>query len=84
LLFQGIEQCQHDFWLCKCIEKNRICDRHKDCPYVGDEEDFCHSFLCGPDKIRCPTGACIPKSKVKKICLYFTFLLIKIFVFEDM
>lgn len=74
-VFQDIEKCKPDFWLCEtgtCIEKNRLCDKKKDCPDGSDEGDFCHSYLCGPEKIHCPTGECIAKAKVTKKFVYIS------------
>jgi hypothetical protein len=70
----GITKCNIDSWLCKngtCIGKSRLCNGHKDCPDGSDEGDICHSHLCGPNNIHCPTGECIPESKVKEIVYIF-------------
>ena len=69
-------KCAAGSWLCRsggCVPKNRLCDKHLDCSDGSDEdEEFCHSFICGSDKFRCPTGECIFKSMVRQYLSHFS------------
>lgn len=53
-----------------CTESH-LCN---DYPYCADNingDNYCSNNLCGPDKIHCPTGACIDEKKVKE-CVYIS------------